>query len=171
MQMKKHELKAIYQTRTMELLAVSHGWSKRYQAVVELEAAEQQLRMSTLSAMDTALRIYSDLYQLIRSEFSADEYEPYEYIDEQSLNILQKCVEMCMPNTTRARAIANILRLAHGEGYIDENVGDYVDEFHGGLEDAIRDAEREMGGSPYYRYFASEDEFPSEIPQQPRSGH
>lgn len=120
-----------------------------------------------LSGMATALSIYSDLYDAIKNEFAEDDYFPYEYVDEQSLNILQKCVEMCMPGTKRARSIAYVLYHAYGEGYIYDDIEEYVDEFYGGLEEAIKDAEREMGGSPYYSYYASEDEFPATIPERP----
>jgi hypothetical protein len=42
-----------------------------------------------------------------------------------------------------------------------------VTEFFDGLEDAIKSAECELGGDPYYSYYSSEDEFPSNIPERP----
>jgi hypothetical protein len=165
-QMKTHELKAQYQARATELLSIALSWPKRSEAASDLIAAEQQLRKSTLSAMDTALRIYSDLIELVQRDFPEADYSPSEYVAEQSLNILQKCIEMCMPNTTRARPIAYVLYQAHIEGYTEDSIDDFVDEFFGGLEDAIKTAEREIGGNPYFRYYSSEDEFPSTIPQR-----
>jgi len=162
--MRKHELKSQYQARTIELLSIACTLPKRTEVTSDLMAAEQQLRKSTLSAMDTALGIYSDLAELIRREFPDAEYCPLEYVDEQALNILQKCVEMCMPNTKRARPIAYVLYQAYGEGYVDSNIEDFVDEFFDGLEDAISSADREIGGSPYFSYYSSEDEFPASIP-------
>ena len=164
--MKKHELKAQYEAKAIELLSAAQAWSSRSSAADRVVAAERRLHKRTLAAMDAALSIYSEQFDQLRDDFSNDVYSQAEYLDEQSLNILQKCVEMCIPNTNRARPIAYVLSQAHAEGYIDGNVEEFVTEFFEGLEDAVSSAEQEIGGDPYFSYYSSEDEFPASIPEQ-----
>jgi hypothetical protein len=71
---------------------------------------------------------------------------------------------MCIPNSTRTRSIAYVLYQAPEEGCTDNNVEEFVTEFFDDLEDAVRSAELELGGNPYFRYYSSEDEFPSVVP-------
>jgi hypothetical protein len=62
--MKKHELKANYDARTVELLSAKQKLIDRSKAANEVLSAEEHLRRSTLAAIDTA--------HLFRSELLSD---------------------------------------------------------------------------------------------------
>lgn len=148
------------QDRLMELLAAVESTPVSIEVATETHHRHDLYIWKTSITLEVVLLIYHKINDQIQKDYPDDKNATTtEYMEDQSLNILQKLVEKRVtPNPHRARALGWLILNADWEGY-----GVQLEQFiyaHGGFAKAIAFAEQKIDSDYIRSSYYFDDEFP-----------